>query len=204
MLTKNILQTIHIWCSCQRWLTRVPLGGAMVLASLLFCAATAHASLVRVDSGYLLNPGLTVSTVAFFDDALKGGPGSGGAIIQVDEYFLTFSDRGPSTGVEADITSPGFGVTARFNNGSFVRFLGSGGLSGLGLGSLTNFALEIPSSRLVVNVLFTGQRNYALESQSGLIPLTQSPVPVPAAVWLFGTALIGLVGFGRRKTRIAA
>ena len=26
-----------------------------------------------------------------------------------------------------------------------------------------------------------------------------SPVPVPAAVWLFGTALIGLVGFSRRK-----
>lgn len=26
-----------------------------------------------------------------------------------------------------------------------------------------------------------------------------SPVPVPAAVWLFGTALIGLVGFGRRR-----
>jgi hypothetical protein len=30
-----------------------------------------------------------------------------------------------------------------------------------------------------------------------------SAVPVPAAVWLFGTALIGLVGFGKRKSRIA-
>ena len=29
-------------------------------------------------------------------------------------------------------------------------------------------------------------------------------VPVPAAVWLFGTALIGLVGFSKRKARIAA
>jgi len=29
-------------------------------------------------------------------------------------------------------------------------------------------------------------------------------VPVPAAVWLFGTALIGLIGFGKRKARIAA
>jgi len=26
-----------------------------------------------------------------------------------------------------------------------------------------------------------------------------NPVPIPAAAWLFGTALIGLVGFGRRK-----
>jgi hypothetical protein len=31
-----------------------------------------------------------------------------------------------------------------------------------------------------------------------------APVPIPAAVWLFGTALIGLVGFGKRKSRIAA
>ena len=31
-----------------------------------------------------------------------------------------------------------------------------------------------------------------------------STVPVPAAVWLFGTALIGLIGFGKRKARIAA
>ncbi len=31
-----------------------------------------------------------------------------------------------------------------------------------------------------------------------------APVPVPAAVWLFGTALIGLVGSGKRKSRIAA
>ena len=29
-------------------------------------------------------------------------------------------------------------------------------------------------------------------------------VPVPAAVWLFGTALIGLIGFAKRKARIAA
>ena len=26
-----------------------------------------------------------------------------------------------------------------------------------------------------------------------------NPVPIPAAAWLFGTALIGLVGFGRRR-----
>ena len=29
-------------------------------------------------------------------------------------------------------------------------------------------------------------------------------VPIPAAVWLFGTALMGLIGFGKRKPRIAA
>ncbi len=31
-----------------------------------------------------------------------------------------------------------------------------------------------------------------------------SAVPAPAAVWLFGTALAGLVGFSKRKSRVAA
>ena len=30
-----------------------------------------------------------------------------------------------------------------------------------------------------------------------------SAIPVPAAVWLFGTALVGLIGFGKRKSKIA-
>ena len=31
-----------------------------------------------------------------------------------------------------------------------------------------------------------------------------SPVPAPAAIWLFGTSLIGLVGFGKRKANVSA
>ena len=49
----------------------------------------------------------------------------------------------------------------------------------------------------------TGAGNYNLDNlQFNAAPL--SAVPVPAAVWLFGTALIGLVGFGKRKSKIAA
>jgi len=29
-----------------------------------------------------------------------------------------------------------------------------------------------------------------------------NPVPIPAAIWLFGTALIGLVGFGKRRKTV--
>lgn len=36
------------------------------------------------------------------------------------------------------------------------------------------------------------------------VSMTGAPVPVPGAVWLFGSAIAGLVGFGRRKTAIAA
>jgi hypothetical protein len=59
--------------------------------------------------------------------------------------------------------------------------------------------------------------NSMYRDTSGLVQLTNvssmlsptswsqvSAVPVPAAVWLFGTALIGLIGFDKRKSRIAA
>ena len=40
-------------------------------------------------------------------------------------------------------------------------------------------------------------------ARSGRIAFAQiSAVPVPAAVWLFGTALIGLVGFSKRRKTI--
>ncbi len=35
-----------------------------------------------------------------------------------------------------------------------------------------------------------------------LVANTTSTVPVPAAIWLFGTALIGLVGYGKRKWKV--
>ncbi len=35
-----------------------------------------------------------------------------------------------------------------------------------------------------------------------LVANTTSTVPVPAAIWLFGTALIGLVGYGKRKSKV--
>jgi hypothetical protein len=36
----------------------------------------------------------------------------------------------------------------------------------------------------------------------GLSISSVSVVPIPAAVWLFGTGLIGLVGFTRRKIKV--
>lgn len=39
------------------------------------------------------------------------------------------------------------------------------------------------------------------ETTNGLIKLAVNPVPIPSAVWLFGSGLIGLIGIARRKTR---
>jgi len=45
----------------------------------------------------------------------------------------------------------------------------------------------------------------SIATAAGFVDLTitgevvVNPVPIPAAIWLFGTALIGLVGFGKRR-----
>lgn len=33
-------------------------------------------------------------------------------------------------------------------------------------------------------------------------PISPNPVPIPAAIWLFGTALVGLLGFGKRRKTV--
>jgi hypothetical protein len=50
-------------------------------------------------------------------------------------------------------------------------------------------------------IAFSNSRSQA--TRSGRIAFAQiSAVPVPAAVWLFGTALLGLVGFSKRRKTI--
>ena len=54
---------------------------------------------------------------------------------------------------------------------------------------------------------FTGDFNFDFDNLIGEAPGTGSavadvaPVPLPAAVWLFGAGLLGLVGVGRRHTQ---
>lgn len=68
-----------------------------------------------------------------------------------------------------------------------------------------------------VEITFTGLAagNYSLwvggngtgntsVGQQYIVSITASPVPVPAAIWLFGSAVAGMIGFGRRKTTITA
>ena len=68
----------------------------------------------------------------------------------------------------------------------------SGGVIGV---DLVGFSLEsicaIPNCNLIT---LGGERRFLTGSVASV-----SPVPVPAAVWLFGTALLGFVGMSRRR-----
>jgi hypothetical protein len=58
--------------------------------------------------------------------------------------------------------------------------------------------------RLINNndIDLSGLDRWSAEVDFDDVQLSVNPVPVPAAVWLFGTALIGLVGFGKRRKTV--
>jgi len=70
------------------------------------------------------------------------------------------------------------------------------------LGSFTFDTLSIGTSTLdlTINAL-SDEFGFLLEAgaASGSIKVAAASVPAPAALWLFGTGLIGLIGFSRRR-----
>lgn len=68
-----------------------------------------------------------------------------------------------------------------------------------GWGSDTKVILQLQNNLLADTTL---QNELAfIQKKKGGLGIIVNPVPVPAAVWLFGSGLIGLVGVARRKTR---
>ncbi len=66
-----------------------------------------------------------------------------------------------------------------------------------GWGSDTNVNAQIQNN-LNATSLSTGE-NAFIQKKTGGVVLTVNPVPAPAAVWLFGSGLLGLVAVSRRK-----
>lgn len=171
------------------------------LALLGLSVSSANASLFVMDStnGYqvTLESGATISHIA-------GGGGRHIVLTGMEFAFGDFSTASFPTG-----------ITTIGNIGPMPRILVVNALT---------FTLRVESTQNLWDgtLLYwggcdrggcgatpTGTRPSPDNLASAVFELTQhvaspSPVPVPAAVWLFGSALIGLVGFSKRKDRIAA
>jgi hypothetical protein len=72
-----------------------------------------------------------------------------------------------------------------------------------GLGSATLYGVTSPASNSTNPVTITNLGTVTL-SAGGLSLSAPSAVPLPAAVWLLGSGILGLVGIGRRKSSAAA
>jgi hypothetical protein len=74
------------------------------------------------------------------------------------------------------------------------------------LNAIVAFASESPTGTWNLFATLLAGANYIVEISGSALTtgqtytLTVNAVPVPAAIWLFGSALMGLIGFSRRKS----
>lgn len=169
----------------------------LVLASLLFVGSTANAALVGFSLIGLVSfadPGNTFGVVTneqitangFYDDAglteidleiLPLNVGGASLLLEVGDASFTQGDDANPSLMFIDGFLIGLNFLTPYNSfGSFTSngeiFLGNDGSLGNG-----GFGLDI----------------------NGIWSINTSPVPVPAAVWLFGSGLVGLAGVARRR-----
>lgn len=99
----------------------------------------------------------------------------------------------------------GFAGTSPLVNASTDAILANTGNGASSLGSLyflttadfgSTFGAQNPQTGTSLNL-----GTLSLDSTTGILSFGATPVPVPAAVWLFGSALCGLIGFGRRNEK---
>ena len=127
-------------------------------------------------------PATTVSgTATGAPTAFFGLPFSAWSLNVSDPTPVNFNLSGttPYTGIIA-----GMGSLLSFNNTSFSAVLAAG-----------NYLFAVLPS--------AANSPYSFSISAGTAGGVVGNVPVPAAVWLFGSALLGLMGVGRRKSQPA-
>ena len=121
-------------------------------------------------------------------------------VSDASSVFGTFTtDNGSVTAVDLGVPSIGLDFT-QFSPVPITlsyEFSAINGSYAIDVGSPVGFnGLEpVPVSFLVLVLVGSGSTPFIGDNGNA----TPSPVPIPAAAWLFGSALVGLVGIGRRK-----
>jgi hypothetical protein len=116
----------------------------------------------------------------YMDGVLNAGPG------------VCLEDDGDCAGISDNNHMPGEYIHMDF--GKVVNVL-SVDITGMLIGGTD----DLMAGWLTQISDYTVFRNFADNSQMYLSSITVSAVPVPAAVWLFGSAISGLNGFSKRR-----
>ena len=131
-------------------------------------------------------------TLALFDDSDFGG---NALVIGEDGGQVVFSDNldGSWTAEVFYENNTSGGSITLSNNANFTLGMDWG----LGyFGDSNSTLISSPDTYLIVFDGYDAQEN---RISGNTLAVDLAPIPVPAAVWLFGTGLIGLVAVARRK-----
>ena len=160
------------------------LGAALIASASVVNAATVLFP-TDGDINFVVGTGdLTGLTLAIFDEEADFAAGPN---LVVDVPDLIYVNGVSSLHYNADFTDAGLSI-----DGDFVLAVSDdGGVNWVG-GEIDLGSIFTAPEANAYAVRFTGFTGLEL-----VIDVT--PVPVPAAVWLFGSGLIGLVGVARRK-----
>lgn len=174
-------------------------GCTVLLAlCLLGSSAVTHAALVNyeltgtvdvlADDGNIfgLSMGNFISVTGTFDDSvLTGGTG-----------IVSFGD-GSGNSMTMVVGSETFYASddTSYDSGYPQLSLNAGAFDGLNVAIM----FDVSSSFDSLNSYFDGEDDFGNLVSGTWTDFQMTPVPIPAAVWLFGTGLMGLAGFARRK-----
>lgn len=184
----------------------------VVVAAMVLLSVPSRAATITFtgDPGFLTYDGtdflsgLTISTVSGVDSFTSG------LMFLSSSYFLDSSGSPQLTGlaVWSDGNDPVFTLdfestfqTFQFDRDSF---------SGAGFGTLSYsfddgisaFDFDVPSMFNVSMALsFTSEDDGFQEFETSDVIIAATPVPEPGTMMLFGSGLVGLVGWGRKRLR---
>lgn len=135
---------------------------------------------------------LTGAQLAIFDDSDQFYGGLSLAVQLGDQVGFV----GPGLGGDFVATNasniPGSQTLTLTGSDNFILGLSTDGVNWLADSSVVSAGINAYTVSFA-----TGNNVMQVDVQ------VKPPIPVPAAVWLFGTGLLGLVGIVRRKTRVA-
>ena len=169
---------------------------------MLLCTATSSVNASIFD-------GITLNYQYYFEDLASpwAGADNGDKVIGAGIEVANVTS-GLAT---MDIYDDGFFVDFSVNNGTFIPAAYNGFVltdvdnvvadftTGFDYTLNTNMVgLTLTDLYLTPDGLGINWQNRSFNSDT-FVELTLSAIPIPAAVWLFGTALIGLFGLGKRQ-----
>ena len=182
--------------SCAILITSVSFIPISVEAATIWAPTNEDTDFIQLNFGGP-GPGSGISTnggtLALFDD----DTGFAGPALEIGQNggHVVFSDNGDgSWGAEVfDVTNTSGGSITLSNNANFVLGMDWG----LGYFAESNASLvSAPDTYLIV---FDGLDGFERPISGNTLAVDLAPIPVPAAVWLFGSGLLGLAGMARRK-----
>ena len=193
-------------------LARYVYSCAILITSVSFMPISAEAATIwaptNEDTDFIqLNfggpgPGSGISTnggtLALFDD----DTGLAGPALEIGQNggHVVFADNGDgSWGAEVfDVTNTSGGSITLSNDANFV--LGISWNGGVNYFGDTGSSIQSsPDTYLIVFDGFVQGPQGPRRISGSTLAVDLAPIPVPAAVWLFGSGLLGLAGMARRK-----